>query len=242
MSFKDLREFVSFLEQRGELKRVTAPVSSELEITEITDRMVKSGGPALLFENVDGGTTPLLINIFGTHRRTALALGVEDIEELSDRVRGLFKMVQGPPTGLGGKLHALGELMGLARSQPKTVRRAPCQEVVLTGDDVDLLQDAHNQVLAAGRGSISSPCHWSSAAILFPAGGTSGRTGCRCTTGRRRVCTGRRTRSGRVMTVGQGSRDSTGWRWRSRSELIRPRCGRGRCLCRPTWTSWRCRG
>ena len=108
MSFKDLREFVSFLEQRGELKRVTAPVSSELEITEITDRMVKSGGPALLFENVDGGTTPLLINIFGTHRRMALALGVEDIEELSDRVRGLFKMVQGPPTGLSGKLHALG--------------------------------------------------------------------------------------------------------------------------------------
>ena len=138
MSFRDLREFVTFLEQRGELKRVTAPVSSDLEITEITDRMVKSGGPALLFENVDGGTTPLLINIFGTHRRMALALGVEDIEELSDRVRRLFKMVQGPPTGLSGKLHALGELMGLARSQPKTVRRAPCQEVVLTGDEVDL--------------------------------------------------------------------------------------------------------
>ena len=85
--------------QRGELKRVTAPVSLELEITEITDRMVKSGGPALLFENVDGGTTPLLINIFGTHRRTALALGVEHIEELSDRVRGLFKMVQGSANG-----------------------------------------------------------------------------------------------------------------------------------------------
>ena len=157
MSFKDLREFVSFLEERGELKRVTAPVSSELEITEITDRMVKSGGPALLFENVDGGTTPLLINIFGTHRRTALALGVEDIEELSDRVRGLFKMVQGPPTGLGGKLHALGELMGLARSQPKTVRRAPCQEVVLTGDDVDLYKMPIIKCWPLGRRTFHHP-------------------------------------------------------------------------------------
>ncbi len=136
--FKDLREFIALLEREGELKRVSAPVDARLEITEITDRMVKSGGPALLFENVLGSDAPLIINMFGTHRRTALALGVERIEELADRVRRLLSMAQGPPAGIGGKMRALGDVIGLARSQPKTVRRAPCQEVTLTGDDVDL--------------------------------------------------------------------------------------------------------
>ena len=140
MSVKDLREFISLLEERGELVRIKTPVSPELEITEITDRMVKSGGPALLFENVSGHSAPVLINIFGTHRRTALGLGVEDIDDLSDRVRRLLSMAQGPPTGIAGKMRAMGELAGLARSQPKTVRRAPCQDVVVTGDDVDLYQ------------------------------------------------------------------------------------------------------
>ena len=140
MSVKDLREFINLLEERGELVRIKTPVSPELEITEITDRMVKSGGPALLFENVSGHSAPVLINIFGTHRRTALGLGVEDIDDLSDRVRRLLSMAQGPPTGIAGKMRAMGELAGLARSQPKTVRRAPCQDVVVTGDDVDLYQ------------------------------------------------------------------------------------------------------
>ena len=138
MKYRDLREFVALLEERGELRRVSAPVSADLEITEISDRMVKSGGPALLFENVEGHSAPLLINLFGTHKRVALALGVEDVEELADRVRKLLALSQGPPSGIGGKMRALGELVGLARSQPKSVRRAPCQEVVLTGDDVDI--------------------------------------------------------------------------------------------------------
>ena len=140
MSFKDLREFIEQLEAAGELKRIDAPVNAELEITEITDRMVKSGGPALLFTNVRGHTTPLLINIFGTHRRTAMALGVEHIDQLVDRVRSLTSMAQAPPTGIGGKLRALGDMVGLARSQPRSVHRAPCQEIVLIGDDVDLYQ------------------------------------------------------------------------------------------------------
>ena len=140
MSFRDLREFIDFLERRGELVRVEAPVSAELEITEIVDRTVKGGGPALLFENVKGHTTPLLINIFGTHKRTALALGVEDIEDLSDRVREILSMAQGPPSGIGGKLRGLGNLVGLARSQPKMVRNAPCQQVVRIGEDVNLLE------------------------------------------------------------------------------------------------------
>ena len=140
MSVKDLRQFISLLEARGELQRVKTAVSPELEIAEIADRTVKSGGPALLFENVSGHTAPVLINIFGTHRRMALALGVEDIEELCDRVRKLLSMAQGTPTGLAVKMRVMGELAGLARSQPKSVRRGPCQEVVLTGDDVDLFK------------------------------------------------------------------------------------------------------
>ena len=140
MTFKDLREFIELLDRSGELKRIDALVDPELEVTEITDRMVKNGGPALLFTNVRGHATPLLINIFGTHRRVALALGVDHIDELVDRVRSLTGMAQAPPTGIGGKLRALGDLVGLARSQPRTVRRAPCQEVVLTGDEVDLYQ------------------------------------------------------------------------------------------------------
>ena len=140
MKFDDLRQFIDFLEKRGELKRISAPVSAELEITEITDRMVKSGGPALLFENVAGHSAPLLINLFGTHKRVALGLGVEDIEDLAERVRKLLGMAQGPPVGVSAKLRALGDLVGLARSRPKRVRNAPCQEVITVGEDVNLYE------------------------------------------------------------------------------------------------------
>ncbi|MBM3933881.1 MAG: menaquinone biosynthesis decarboxylase [SAR202 cluster bacterium] len=139
MKYRDLREFIALLEKKGDLRRIKTRVSRDLEITEITDRLVKSGGPALLFENVDGFDTPLAINLFGTHQRVAWALGVDHIDELTDRVRKLLGMVQSPPPpGLMGKLKALGELAGLARAQPKLVDRAPCQEVVLTGDEVDV--------------------------------------------------------------------------------------------------------
>ena len=138
MKFKDLHEFVPFLEERGELRRIGTSVSCELEITEIADRMVKSGGPALLFENVQGYSFPVLINTFGTHQRMAWALGVEDVDEVVGRIRELLALSQGPPSGLTGKLRTLGDLVGLARTQPKTVRRAPCQEVVLTGEEADV--------------------------------------------------------------------------------------------------------
>ena len=138
MSFKDIREFVSFLEDKGELRRVRTAVSRDLEITELADRTVKSGGPALLFENVEGYSMPVAINLFGTHQRVAWALGVDSLDDLTERVRKLLAVVQGPPAGLKGKLGALGDLVGLARTQPKTVKKAPCQEVVITGDDVDI--------------------------------------------------------------------------------------------------------
>ena len=138
MHFKDIRQFIEFLDERGDLKRITAMIDSDLEITEITDRTIKSGGPALLFENVAGADAPVAINLMGTHQRTGWALGVENIDDLTSRVRKLLGLAQGPPSGLMGKARALGDLVSVARSQPKIVRRAPCQDVVVTGDDVDL--------------------------------------------------------------------------------------------------------
>ena len=138
MNFKDLREFISFLEEKGELKRIKAPVSCELEIAEVCDRVVKSGGPALLFENVEGYDIPVLINMFGTERRMAWAMGVESLDDLVERVNQLLGIMQGPPHGIMEKLRTLGQLMRMASFQPKVIRNAPCQEVVFTGDEVDL--------------------------------------------------------------------------------------------------------
>ena len=140
MKFKDLREYIGFLEQKGNLRRIATPVSCELEITEIADRVVRSGGPALLFENVIGYDTPLLINMFTSDQRMAWALGVEHVDELVARMHRLLQLRQGPPNGLLNKLRTLGQLVQLGSFQPRTVRNAPCQEVVRHGDDVDLFR------------------------------------------------------------------------------------------------------
>lgn len=140
MNFKDLREFIAFLEERGELRRIAAPVSCELEITEIADRMVKQGGPALLFEQVQGYDIPVLINMFCSDQRMAWALGVDKLDDLVARLQGMLRLTQGPPEGLLNKLRTLGQLIQLGSFQPRTVGRAPCQEVVLTGDAVDLFR------------------------------------------------------------------------------------------------------
>ena len=97
MKFKDLREFISYLEDRGQLRRITTSVSSELEITEIADRSVKSGGPALLFENVEGYDYPVLINLFASNQRMAWALGVEKIDDLTARIQDFLELIHGPP-------------------------------------------------------------------------------------------------------------------------------------------------
>ena len=138
--YRDLREYIAFLESKGDLRRIAAPVTWDLEITEIADRVVKQGGPALLFENVAGSTAPVFINMFGARQRMAWALGVEDIEEIPQRVRELLGMMQGAPQGIRAKMSTLGELAHLASFQPKTVRSGPCQEVVLTGQEVDLFR------------------------------------------------------------------------------------------------------
>src|ERR671915_541452 len=131
----DLREWVALLEREGELVRVGAEVDPYLEVTEITDRTVKAGGPALLFEHPKGAERPLLINQFGTERRMCLALGVERLDDVGRRLEDVLEMQ--PPQGLVEKVKGLKKLKSIADSMPKSVRRAAHHDVVLEGDDVD---------------------------------------------------------------------------------------------------------
>src|SRR5579885_650358 len=132
----DLREWIALLEREGELVRVAAEVDPYLEVTEIVDRTVKSGGPALLFERLKGSEHPLLINQFGTERRMCLAFGVERLDDVGAKLAGVLEVQ--PPTGLVDKLRGLRQLKSLADSLPTTVRRGACQELVFRGDEVDL--------------------------------------------------------------------------------------------------------
>ena len=142
MAFRDLREFIKLLDERGELVRVRAQVDPELEITEITDRVSK--GPAeqnkaLLFENVKDSAMPVLINAFGSERRMAWALGVGNLDELNQKLAAVIDLRL--PQGLGAALNRAGDLLGVIRSiglGPTVVSRAPCQEIVHTGDDLSL--------------------------------------------------------------------------------------------------------
>lgn len=142
MSFTDLRGFLKALEERGELRRVREPVSTYLEMSEIADRVVKSGGPALLFENaVDPRSgkphaMPVAMNLFGSRRRMAWALGVEDLDDVGNRIRGLLDVRLGG--GLMGLMSNLPKLREVAALPPKHVRSAPVQKVVWKGAEVDL--------------------------------------------------------------------------------------------------------
>ena len=135
MPATDLQSFMAELEQRGWLRRVAIAVDPELEITEITDRVTKAGGPALLFENVKGHDLPVLINTFGTRERMCLALGCENFDEVAERVRALIK--PDLPTTVMEKLKKLPELAQLGNLPPRVVKRGVCQEVVET-DTADL--------------------------------------------------------------------------------------------------------
>jgi 4-hydroxy-3-polyprenylbenzoate decarboxylase len=132
----DLREWIALLEREGELVRIAAEVDPDLEITEITDRTVKAGGPALLFENVMGSEHPLLINQFGTERRMCMAFDAPSLDDVASRLADVLEMQ--PPSGLVEKVRGLQKLKSIADSRPKTVRRAPSQEIVLEGDDASL--------------------------------------------------------------------------------------------------------
>lgn len=129
MAYSDLRAFMADLENRGLLKRIKVEVDAELEITEISDRVVKSGGPALLFENVKGYRMPVVTNLFGTLERMKLALGVDDLDRIGEE---LLAIIQPPelPTTFMDKLKALPKLAQLSSFIPKTVKSGPCKEVI----------------------------------------------------------------------------------------------------------------
>jgi 4-hydroxy-3-polyprenylbenzoate decarboxylase len=136
MAYRSLQQFVEVLERQGELVRIKEPVSPNLEITEITDRVSKKFGPALLFENVPGYDMPVLMNAFGSMKRMCLALEVGSLAEISAEILS-FLEAEAPDT-LIKKLRMLPKLARLANIFPKTVNRAPCQEVILRDDEVDL--------------------------------------------------------------------------------------------------------
>jgi 4-hydroxy-3-polyprenylbenzoate decarboxylase len=128
MAYRDLREFIRALEEKGELKRIAAEVDPILEITEFADRAVKGGGPALLFEKPKGYTTPVLINAFASMRRMELALEVKSVEEVAARIVDFLEMRM--PEGLMGKLKMLPKLAEMGAFFPKVVSKGACQEVV----------------------------------------------------------------------------------------------------------------
>jgi 4-hydroxy-3-polyprenylbenzoate decarboxylase len=133
VAFTDLREFVARLETLGRLRRVDVPVSWDLEITEIVDRVSKASGEAnvaLLFERVEGAGMPVLVNAFGSEQRIALALGVDRLDELGERVAKLLDARM--PGSFRERLRKLGTLIDVARAAPRRVDTAPCQEVVET--------------------------------------------------------------------------------------------------------------
>ena len=138
--YKSLADFVERLEANGELIRISSPVSSELEIAEITDRMVKTegGGKALLFENTDKGF-PVLTNLYGSERRMAMALGVERLDDISERLNNLVNTVTSPKESLADKLRLLPLLGEASQWFPrKKSGRGACQQVVLEGEEADL--------------------------------------------------------------------------------------------------------
>ncbi len=136
MAHSDLQSFVASLERAGDLKRISARVDPHLEVTGVVQRVLRERGPALLFENPTRGRMPLLINTFGTQRRMADALGVDSLDAIGDRIAELLK--PDLPRGVGGLRDALAKAGQLRTVPPRRVRTAPCQEVVLRGDDVDL--------------------------------------------------------------------------------------------------------
>ncbi|NKF49427.1 4-hydroxy-3-polyprenylbenzoate decarboxylase [Shewanella sp. WXL01] len=141
MSFKDLRSFIKHLEKEGELKRISHPVDPHLEMTEICDRVLRAGGPAILFENPTNNSTPVLANLFGTPKRVAMALGKDDPLALRDVGELLaFLKEPEPPRGFKDAISKIPMFKQALNMPPKTVRNPACQEIVLTGDDVDLTQ------------------------------------------------------------------------------------------------------
>ncbi len=139
MSFKDLRDFIAHLEQQGKLKRISHPVDPHYEMTEISDRTLRAGGPALLFENPIGYDMPVLTNLFGTPERVAIGMGRSDVKELRE-VGKLLAYLKEPelPRGFKDALEKIPVFKQVLNMPAKRLRKAPCQEIVWQGDEVDL--------------------------------------------------------------------------------------------------------
>lgn len=139
MKYKDLRDFIRQLEAKGELVRISQPIDTDLEMTEIADRTLRAGGPALLFENPKGHNMPVLANLFGTPERVALGMGQESVSALREVGKLLAYLKEPePPKGLKDLWEKLPVFKQVLNMPAKVLKKAPCQEVVLTGDDVDL--------------------------------------------------------------------------------------------------------
>ncbi len=139
MTFKDLRDFIAQLEQRGALKRIQVPISPVLEMTEVCDRTLRAKGPALLFEKPTGFDMPVLGNLFGTPERVALGMGAEDVGALREIGKLLAQLKEPePPKGLKDAWAKLPMYRKVLSMAPKVLKDAPCQEVVEEGEDVDL--------------------------------------------------------------------------------------------------------
>lgn len=139
MKYKDLRDFIEQLEKQGELKRIRAEVDPHLEMTEISDRVLRAGGPALLFENPKGYNTPVLTNLFGTPERVAMGMGEESVEALRG-VGQLLAMLKEPepPKGFRDALNLIPKYRKVLDMAPKKISKPACQAVVMEGDQVDL--------------------------------------------------------------------------------------------------------
>jgi len=136
VAYKDLQHYISVLDSRGELVRVKEEVSPDLEAAEIADRLVKSKGPAVLFENVKGSRFPLAMNLFGTMERMQLALGVSSFDEIAERVREIIEPEI--PTGIVEKIKMLPKLKRLSDYVPREVKGGPVKEVILRENEVNL--------------------------------------------------------------------------------------------------------
>lgn len=141
MRYSDLREFIAFLEQQGELVRISQEIDPYLEMTEISDRTLRAKGPALLFENPKGYSTPVLCNLFGTPERVAMGMGQESVNALRDVGTLLaFLKEPEPPKGLRDLWEKRHDFKQVLNMPVKVVKKAACQEVVIEGDQVDLDQ------------------------------------------------------------------------------------------------------
>jgi 4-hydroxy-3-polyprenylbenzoate decarboxylase len=139
MKYNDLREFIEKLEEIGELKRIKHPVDPNLEMTEIADRVLRAGGPALLFENPTGHSVPVLANLFGTPARVAMGMGEEDVSQLREVGKLLaFLKEPEPPKGFKEAMKTLPIYRKVLDMAPKVLKRAACQDIVWEGDSVDL--------------------------------------------------------------------------------------------------------